>query len=363
MACEMVANFEANVIGRQPPVNREHMREHGRVGRITALRLADDGVRGDIEEADGYDGALKGFDYLSPEVRWQWTNPYTGEQHNNVLFGAGATNYPFFLGRMAIHKGDDDVLVWDGEQFADSREGLRSKQDARAKRYAISVKEPRKLTPSQGDPDDPGAYGDPVNLRYPVTVDTAQAAVNYFNQRKNRAAGGYNDKEWSIIGRRIAEMVEEYLPRSYRYEDGRLTRDDEEASEAAFVHNAPLILGDNAERIVYGVILEPDTEDAQGHTVAAPSIEQACHTFMARTFDLDAHHARLIQSDEARVVESWIQREPVLWKFGDIETEVKPGSWCMAVKIFSDALWQEILDGEITGFSPKGTAVARQCAK
>ena len=100
MAREMVANFEADVIGRQPPVNREHMREHGRIGRITGLRLASDGVRGDIEEADGYDGAMKAFDYLSPEVRWEWTNPYTGETHRNVLFGAGATRQHVLINRV-----------------------------------------------------------------------------------------------------------------------------------------------------------------------------------------------------------------------------------------------------------------------
>jgi hypothetical protein len=73
------------------------------VARITDLWLADDGVRGKVEEVDGYEGALKAFDYLSPEVRWTWTHPQTGQEYKNVLFGAAATNYPFFLGQMALH--------------------------------------------------------------------------------------------------------------------------------------------------------------------------------------------------------------------------------------------------------------------
>ena len=69
---------------------------------------------------------------------------------------------------------------------------------------------------------------------------------------------------------------------------------------------------------------------------------------------LDAHHSRLVSASEAMVVESAIQKEPAVWKFGDRETEILPGSWVMAVKVFDDALWNEIMDGSIATFSPSG---------
>jgi hypothetical protein len=108
-ANQMVANFRNNIIGRLPPVNREHKRELGKIGNITRLYAAPDGVRGDI------DGDLSGFDYISPEVRWTWPHPKTGEEHKAVLMGAGATNYPFFGGDMSLN--NDAALLWTGSEW------------------------------------------------------------------------------------------------------------------------------------------------------------------------------------------------------------------------------------------------------
>ena len=76
---------------------------------IVDLWAAEDGVRGKL------DGDMAGFDYLSPEVRWEWTNPYTGEKHKNVLMGAGATNYPFFLDKMQLN--NEAGLLWTGSDW------------------------------------------------------------------------------------------------------------------------------------------------------------------------------------------------------------------------------------------------------
>lgn len=111
-AQSMVKNFEDNVIGRLPPINSEHMRQLGKVGHVVSLRVADDGVRGDLEESEP--GALSKFDFLSPEVRWEWQHPFSGKVYHSVLFGAGATNYPFFLDKMAIHA---DTIAWDGNEW------------------------------------------------------------------------------------------------------------------------------------------------------------------------------------------------------------------------------------------------------
>jgi hypothetical protein len=139
--------------------------------------------------------------------------------------------------------------------------------------------------------------------------------------------------------------------------------DGDSAAPEPFTHTVPFLAADEAQRIVYGVVLRPDAPDSQGHVVNAAEVEAACHRFNERMQgDLDAHHARLVQSDEARVVESWVQREPAAWQFADedVTVEVAPGSWCMAVKVYDDGLWSEVVSGEIAGLSPRGRAVARR---
>jgi len=108
---EMVRNFDANVLERRNgwlPVNREHERKEGRIGYITDLWVADDGVRAKVAPAQGHEGEMDDFDYISPEINWEWDNPYDGKTYRNVLFGAGVTNYPFLLGRTTLHS----VQIW-----------------------------------------------------------------------------------------------------------------------------------------------------------------------------------------------------------------------------------------------------------
>jgi len=132
---------------------------------------------------------------------------------------------------------------------------------------------------------------------------------------------------------------------------------EESSDRAPFVHEVPFALTDAKQRIAYGVVLPPDQFDTQGHRMGAAEIEAACHKFMERSQALDEHHARLVQSDEAKVVECWIQREPVEWRFGERVTDVVPDSWCIGVKFYSDDLWGQVERGEITGFSPRGWGV------
>jgi len=114
----MVRNFDENILERLPPVNMEHERTAGRVGHVTRMWVADDGVRGEIEPVSGQEAALGLFDYVSPEVRWTYQHPLTGSAHSNVLMGLALTNYPYLLGRMKLH----GVRVWtakgDWEEFS-----------------------------------------------------------------------------------------------------------------------------------------------------------------------------------------------------------------------------------------------------
>jgi len=156
-AALMVANFKDGVLGetRLPPVNREHKRENGKVGSIADVWLTDDGVRGRV------DGDLTGFDYLSPEVRWEWTHPHTNVTHKNVLMGAAATNYPFFLDKMALNS--EAALLWMGSDWAEVKQGGERPQNYN-KEGGHKMPDEKELLEQQPEVEVPAV---PVTLRLP----------------------------------------------------------------------------------------------------------------------------------------------------------------------------------------------------
>jgi len=114
--------------------------------------------------------------------------------------------------------------VWSLVVKASERDKLREQAKARAKKYGISVKENGNLSPPKGYPDKASEYGDPVNYKYPCDAEHAQPAVNYYNQSGQRSDGGYSTAEWTIIGRRIARLVNRHLDAKWKYEDGKLVK-------------------------------------------------------------------------------------------------------------------------------------------
>lgn len=107
---------------------------------------------------------------------------------------------------------------------------------------------------------------------------------------------------------------------------------------------------DKARQIVYGVVYEPDVEDAHEDTMTADEIEKAAHGFMERqnTYNIDKQHD--LDADKGYVVESYIA--PVDMQLGD--QEIKKGSWVAGVKVTDNDTWELIEKGEITGFSMFG---------
>lgn len=102
-------------------------------------------------------------------------------------------------------------------------------------------------------------------------------------------------------------------------------------------------------RLVYCVVLEPDTVDLQKDVVSVEDIEKACHTYLVRSRIVGEQHVKKANAD---VVESYIA--PMDFEIGD--QRVLKGSWVMVVKVHDDELWGKVQAGEITGFSIGGTA-------
>ena len=105
-----------------------------------------------------------------------------------------------------------------------------------------------------------------------------------------------------------------------------------------------ILLKNEERQIVYGVVLEPDTEDAHGDIVTADEIEQTAHRWMRESRVIGQDH---VERAGAEVVESFISPQDITLG-GQL---VKRGSWMLAVKVHDRDLWQGVKSGEYTGFS------------
>lgn len=105
------------------------------------------------------------------------------------------------------------------------------------------------------------------------------------------------------------------------------------------------------KRLVYGIVLEPETPDSQGDIYSAEEVEAAAHGFMANYQNVGSMH-RVLVNDGAEVVESYIA--PGDFSVGD--QKVQAGTWILVVHVMSDTLWQQVTTGELTGFSIGGYA-------
>lgn len=124
--------------------------------------------------------------------------------------------------------------------------------------------------------------------------------------------------------------------------------------KADFKLTFPIAKRDDAQRIVTGIVLEPDVVDAQNEWVSVEEIEKAAHAFMRgyrETTKLGIMH-EVFEDIGVHLVESYIAPVDFSLPGGD----VKVGSWVMSVYVEDDDLWQSIRDGGITGFSIHGTA-------
>ncbi len=112
---------------------------------------------------------------------------------------------------------------------------------------------------------------------------------------------------------------------------------------------------DEEERMVYGVVMEPDTVDTQGDWATAEEIRKAAHSYLEYKQHQGVMHKFFNFGKKLRIMESYIA--PV-----DFQMEgerVKQGSWIMATRVDDDGLWQAVKDGKLTGYSIGGTGKRR----
>ncbi len=125
------------------------------------------------------------------------------------------------------------------------------------------------------------------------------------------------------------------------------------AGSEVFTKSVPLLKGVNPddERYVLGIVLEPEVVDAQGDIYSADEIRAAAHRFMEDFGGLGLMHQMRVNG-EVKILESYLA--PV-----DLELsgqKIRKGTWLLAVRVLSDAIWAQIQEEAITGFSVGGTA-------
>ena len=127
----------------------------------------------------------------------------------------------------------------------------------------------------------------------------------------------------------------------------------DELDDTPFTKSIPLIKGmdPDDERYVLGVVLEPEVVDAQGDIYSPEEVRQAAHRFMEEFGGLGLMH-RFRVNGQVKVLESYLA--PADFELGD--TTIRKGTWLLAVRILSDELWEQIKDGQLTGFSIGGSA-------
>ncbi|WP_277812632.1 XkdF-like putative serine protease domain-containing protein [Lactococcus lactis] len=129
------------------------------------------------------------------------------------------------------------------------------------------------------------------------------------------------------------------------------------ASEPTFETTVKLLTkSDDPQKLVYGVVYEPDVEDAHGDFMDAETIEKAAHGFMEEYQNIDKQHD--FKTSAGKVVESYVA--PSDMTVGD--TTIAKGTWVLVTKA-TDELWESIQKGEFTGYSLAGTAEVEEVKK
>jgi len=120
--------------------------------------------------------------------------------------------------------------------------------------------------------------------------------------------------------------------------------------EIEITKECPILKRDDEKRLVTGVVLEPEIEDAHGDIISEADVEEAAHDFMRKSRVIGLQHKEL---GPVEVVESFITKE--IMKIGD--EQVTKGAWVMTVKVHDEDVWEAVKSGEFTGFSIGGTGV------
>lgn len=139
-------------------------------------------------------------------------------------------------------------------------------------------------------------------------------------------------------------------------------KDDPEAYCAALeqrmkeriIRTVPIAKVDDEERLVFGVVYEPDVPDAHGDAMTGAEIRKMAHNFLRRYAqlhgELGTDHRKAAERAEVVPIESFIA--PVDFQLGT--QQVRKGSWLLGAKVLDEQIWKDVKAGKYTGWSFEG---------
>ena len=119
MLAQMVANFEARVLGQDVFIDVAHDHSAGAAGQVLKLAVEGTRLRALVQWTEfGIDAVRKrGFSYLSADYHEDWRDNEKGLPHGVVLLGAGLTTRPVIkhLDRVQLAEGDTERRAQSGQ--------------------------------------------------------------------------------------------------------------------------------------------------------------------------------------------------------------------------------------------------------
>lgn len=97
------------------------------------------------------------------------------------------------------------------------------------------------------------------------------------------------------------------------------------------------------ERVVFAEVLVPDTPNVFNDYWTRDEIKAAAYLYAQKGYIIDVQHDKVDVTGPVVVVESFIAR--------DGDPTFIAGSWVVGMQIHDDTIWQQVLDGDINGFS------------
>lgn len=123
----------------------------------------------------------------------------------------------------------------------------------------------------------------------------------------------------------------------------------EEDGTASFLTYGRIIKADEEHHYVTGIVYEPDVEDAHGNYMTEEEITKAAYWYAKNANKVDVQHSfEALQG--AAVVENWVAKAD----FDCGGEKIAKGTWLMTVEVTDSAVWKDITNGKITGFSMGG---------
>jgi hypothetical protein len=126
--------------------------------------------------------------------------------------------------------------------------------------------------------------------------------------------------------------------------DGPLSKDIEKSLE--------VFIFKEDQHIVGGIVYEPDVVDAQDDWASEDDIREAEYYFMENSQQFKIRH-KGEPDPTIRILESYLA--PADFKVNG--RFIRKGSWYLTLRVNNEAVWQQVKEGKLTGFSLSGTAV------